>query len=171
MTSYANPATDLRMSKQKPKKEAAKAKPRQPGIDEDFKIEIIPADEWQSDADDFEIDEVREKIWAGRNWRKWLMESLSFPFKAVRDDGDDGDLFGSDEDERRFMVGINVDVLGLDAAEGRWGIEATVRHGKQSGNVPLADLSVRPKSDPNFKIVLEYSIAVANDYVDLEVRM
>ena len=158
------------MSKPRPKKKAAKARPSRPGPDEDFKIEIVPADEWHSDTDDFEIDEVREKIWANRNWRKWLMESLAFPFKAVRDDGDDGDLFGSETDPDRFLVGITVDVLGLHPEEGRWGAQAKVRHGKRIGSVPLADLSVRPKSDPNFKIVLEYSIAVANEYVDLEGR-
>jgi hypothetical protein len=136
-------------------------------VDEEFKIEIVPEDEWHSDADQFKISKRKEKAWARRNWRTWLMEHLTFPFQAVREDGDDSDLFGSRSGQHKFLVGDTLEVQRLDVEEGRWGIQVVVRQGRQTGRIPLADLSVRPKSDPNFKIALEYAVAVANEYVDL----
>ncbi|MBI2924567.1 MAG: hypothetical protein HYY24_02550 [Verrucomicrobia bacterium] len=132
-----------------------------------LEIEVIPADEWHSDADDFEIDAAKEEAWAKRDWRKWAMENLTFPLNAERVDGDDQELFGFGDPDETVMVGERVKVVGLDEEEGRWGLQARVQCGKRRLSVPLADLSVRPKSNKNFQVVLEYSVAVGGDYIDL----
>lgn len=135
----------------------------------EFEIEIVPADEWHDEVDDLEIDAALEGAWVKREWRSWLTGNLTFPFRAVRNDGDDADLFGSELDPRRIVVGAEVEVMGLAAETGRWGILARVRHRNRTASVPLADLSARPKSDKNFRPVLEYSVAVANGYTDVEI--
>ena len=105
--------------------------------------------------------------WKKRDWIAWLRKHLTFPFRARREEDMDLDIFAPEELHRKnpFPVGCEVEVLGI--AEGDFepdfdGVIVEVRRGKIKGQLPLQDLEVRPKSDPNFWPVREFVVWYAN---------
>ena len=94
------------------------------------------------------------KQWQSRDWIKWLKARLTFPFQAERME-DDLDPFAPEELHARnpFPVGSKVKVMGIadeDCDVEFEGVIMEVRDKKRKGYIPLQDMEVFPKKDPNY---------------------
>ena len=113
------------------------------------------------------------KEWESRDWVEWLKANLKFPFRARRREGMDQDMFAPEELHPRslFPVGCEVEVVGITEGDFEPGFEGVIvevrgdrNHGckKSKGYLPLQDLEVRPKDDPNYWPVREFVVWYAN---------
>ncbi len=126
---------------------------------------------WDDDSDgdsaledyDDEAFERKMEQWGERNWQKWLKQYVTFPFTAVREEDMDANPFSEEDDDNKpFAVGSKTTVLEFGYDEFHEAMLAHVKQGKDDGWVPLADLEVTPKSDPNYWAVREYVVWFAN---------
>jgi len=121
---------------------------------------------WDFDSGDIQAFERKLKQWKSRNWIAWLKANLKFPFQAERME-DDLDSFAPDDVQARntFPVGCKVEVLGIaheDCDVEFEGVIVEVKGKKGKGYLPLQDLEVRPKSDPDYWPVREFVVWYAN---------
>jgi len=120
----------------------------------------------KSDEGDLpESDEAFEKKfeeWQGRAWSDWLGKHLTFPFSITREEDDDDAYFSSGAAKAAFRLGHKMEVLGLDGEDVDRGVMIKVREKGKMGHVPLCDVQVTPKSNPNFWPVREYVVWFAN---------
>lgn len=101
--------------------------------------------------------------WESRDWRQWLAEQLTFPFTARRDDDNDDAFFDKEAAAEPFRLGHKMQVVGLaKKKDERWGLLVRAQEKQQVGLVPLCDLKVMPRRDPNFWPVPEYVVWFAN---------
>jgi hypothetical protein len=118
---------------------------------------------WERDDDAF--DQKLEE-WHQCDWVPWLRRQLTFPFRAERVEDMDRDLFERRGQANPCPVGCEVEVLGIgdgDFEPDFHGVIVDVRgDGNWRGAVPLQDLEVRPKTDPNFWPVREFVVWYAN---------
>ena len=99
--------------------------------------------------------------WQSRHWPSWLANHLSFPFTVERkEDFSSHDLFN--EDQAWFAVGHTMNVLAIEGEDEDYGILIKVRQQRKTGVLPLADVEVTSRDDPNFWPVREYVVWVAN---------
>lgn len=103
------------------------------------------------------------RVWERRDWAAWLNRNLAFPFTAKRTDDEDVAYFTDIADREPFRLGHHMEIIGI-ASEilPRYGILARVKEGRRRGWVPLMDLEVIPKTDPNYRPVREYTVWFAN---------
>jgi hypothetical protein len=117
--------------------------------------------------------ERKYQEWESRDWVAWLKAELKFPFRARRVEDLYLDMFAPEELHARnpFPVGCEVEVLGIadgDFDPGFDGVLVEVRGDERrgcrqkNGCLPLQDLEVRPKGDPNFWPVREFVVWYAN---------
>ena len=100
--------------------------------------------------------------WEERNWWAWLEGKLAFPFTVERIEDEGDAYFREDAQEEPCRLGHRMRVLGLLDEEEDYGIFVSVEEGPVTGDVPLADLEVLPKEDPNYWPVREYVLWFAN---------
>jgi len=100
--------------------------------------------------------------WKKRKWIKWLKENLSFPFTVKRMEDDDDAYFTNIAKKQPFRLGHKIKVLGIEDEEDMYGIIIKCREGRKIGYVPLCDVEVTPKDDPNYWPVREYAVWFAN---------
>jgi len=113
------------------------------------------------------------KEWESRDWVAWLRAKLKFPFRARRMEDMVLDWCAPEELHAKnpFPVGCEVEVTGL--AEGDFeadfdGVIVEVRGDRRrrckegKGCLPLQDLEVRPKDNPNYWPVREFVVWYAN---------
>ncbi len=106
------------------------------------------------------------KQWQSRDWVKWLKAELKFLFQVERME-DDIDIFAPEHICARyqFPAGCKVEVLGIadeDCDVEFEDVIMEIRDKKRKGYIPLQDLEVRPKSDPNYWPVREFAVWYAN---------
>jgi len=121
---------------------------------------------WDDDNGDIKAFERKSRQWKSRNWIAWLKKNLKFPFEAERME-DDLDPFAPDDIKARnpFPVGCKVQVFGIadeDCDVEFEGVIMEVRDRKRKGYIPLQDMEVFPKSDPNYWPVREFVVWYAN---------
>ncbi len=104
--------------------------------------------------------EKKYEEWEGRDWMKWLTANLTFPFTATREEDMDDASFG--DAKAPFQVGHKMEILGLEGEDEYEQVLAKARENSQIGYLPLCDLEVRPKTDPNYWPVREYVVWIAN---------
>ena len=100
--------------------------------------------------------------WTERNWPEWLAQQLSFPFMAIREEDDDDAYFAEGAAMAPFRLGHKMEVIALAECDVDRGMIVKVREKNQTSSVPLSDLEVTPKTDPNFWPVREYVVWDAN---------
>ncbi len=100
--------------------------------------------------------------WEERDWESWLDAELSFPFEVRREEDDDDAFFTNVASRQPFRLGHTMKVLGVEDDDVDYGILVKVREGKRTGCVPLCDVQVTSRSDPNFWPVREYVVWFAN---------
>ncbi len=111
--------------------------------------------------------------WESRDWVPWLKSKLKFPFRAERVEDMYLDSFAPEELHARnpFPVDCQVEVIRI--AEGDFepdfdGVIVEVRGDRSSGCkkrkglLPLQDLEVQPKDNPNYWPVREFVVWYAN---------
>ena len=112
-----------------------------------------------------ECDEAFEQKleeWEARDWPQWLAQQLAFPFTVTREEDDDDAYFASGAAKASFRLGHQMQVVGFAEEDVDRGIIVEVREENRIGQVPLCDLEVTPKTDPNFWPVREYVVWFAN---------
>ena len=101
--------------------------------------------------------------WEGRDWEEWLKTKLLFPFRAKQIDDDDDAYFTDVPWREPFRLDVRMLVLGVSGFD-TWHdvILVEARQGRFHGDVPLNDLEVVSKKDPNYWPVEEYVVWHAN---------
>jgi hypothetical protein len=115
---------------------------------------------WDEDND--ELWEQMYDEWEKRDWESWLSGRLSFPFEVKREEDDDEAYFTNVASRQPFRLGHTMEVLGIEGEHVHYGILVKVREGRRTGRVPLCDVEVTSRSDPNFWPVREYVVWFAN---------
>lgn len=113
------------------------------------------------DRDSDAFDEIYAK-WEKRDWEKWLNEKLTFPFEAKRMEDDDDAYFTDIAKSQPFRLDHVMEVIAIEMEEDLYGIIVKVREGRKAGCVPLCDLEVTSKDNPNYWPVREYVVWFAN---------
>lgn len=114
------------------------------------------------DDDNEELWEEKYEKWEKRDWKRWLNESLTFPFEVKREEDNDDAFFAPKVTRKPFRLGHVMDVTGIDHEDELYGVMVKVKEGKHSGCVPLCDVEVTDKNDVNFWPVREYVVWFAN---------
>lgn len=121
---------------------------------------------WDDDDGDIKAFEQKCKQWKSRNWIAWLKANLKFPFQAERMENDMDPFAPNDMRAKSpFPVGCKVEVLGIaddDCDVEFEGVIVEVKGKKRKGCLPLQDMEVRLKSDPNYWPVREFVVWYAN---------
>lgn len=115
---------------------------------------------WDEDND--ELWERKYSEWEERDWESWLGARLSFPFEVKREEDDDDAYFTDIASHQPFRLGHTMTVLGIEDDDVGYGVFVKVREGRKTGCVPLYDVEVTSRSDPNFWPVREYVVWFAN---------
>ena len=100
--------------------------------------------------------------WLLRSWDTWLNEKLNFPFFVKRMEDEDDAYFTDIADQQPFRLGHEMKVIGIEQEDDLYGIILKVKEGRRVGYVPLCDVEVIDKDDPNFWPVREYVVWFAN---------
>lgn len=116
----------------------------------------------ESDGDIPEDWEDLPEEWYERDWLKWLQGTLQFPFAAERIDDDDEAYFVEGAADGPLRLGHQIQVLALEDEDEGYGILVAAKEGRHRAVVPLADLDVVPKTDPNHQLVHDYALWFAN---------
>jgi len=114
------------------------------------------------DEGDDDLWDRKYEEWEERDWESWLGTHLSFPFEVKREDDDDDTLFTDVASHQPFRFGHKMEVLGIEDGDDHYGILVKVREGRKTGCVPLCDVEVISRNDPNFWPVREYVVWFAN---------
>jgi Calcium binding len=114
---------------------------------------------WDTDESGDAFDRKCEE-WERRDWAAWLRENLSFPFEVKREEDMDENPF--DPSNGPFSVGRRIQAVALDEEDWRYGILIRVMTGKKKGCIPLADVEVTSRANPNYWPVREYVVWAAN---------
>jgi hypothetical protein len=72
------------------------------------------------------------------------------------------DYFTDAAEYEPFRLGHEMKVISLDMEDGLYGVIMKVREGRRVGSVPLCDVEVIDKEDPNYWPVREYVVWFAN---------
>ncbi len=130
-------------------------------------------EEYSEEGNDSQIydaswDEGNEELWdkkyaewEERDWWDWFLDRLKFPFQVERQEDLSSNPFEANQDEP-FSVGHEMKVLSIEDEDESYGIIIKVREGRKTGYIPLAEVEVISKSDPNFWLVREYVVWFAN---------
>lgn len=100
--------------------------------------------------------------WQKRDWNEWLKENLSFPFNVKRMEDEDDAYFTDVARHEPFRLGHTFSVLGISSEDDLRGIFVKVKEGRNTGHVPLCDVEVTSKYNPNYWPVKEYVVWFAN---------
>jgi len=115
---------------------------------------------WDSDSDDGEAFDVKYAEWEKRDWESWLEKNLAFPFEVKREEDMEENPF--DPKRGPFAVGRRIKVMGLAEEDEMGGFYIAVVSGGKRGCIPLADVEVIDKKNPNYWPVREYVVWTAN---------
>ena len=100
--------------------------------------------------------------WEKRSWEDWLKDNLNFPFLVKRMEDEDDAYFTDIAERQPFRLGHEMKAIDISMEDDLYGIILKVREGRKVGYVPLCDVEVIDKSNPNFWPVREYVVWFAN---------
>jgi hypothetical protein len=102
-------------------------------------------------------------VWERRNWPTWLDRHLSFPFMVKRVEDEDDAYFTDIAKRELFRLGHEMKIVATGSEIlPREGILAYAEEGGRRAWVPLMDLEVASKTDPNYCPLREYVVWFAN---------
>jgi hypothetical protein len=135
-----------------------KDNPRSKHYDSSWDDDIDNDEEEEEDGEETEDPlDLKMEQWDKRNWEKWLKTFLTFPFTATREEDMDEEPFAPRR-RKPFAVGTKMVVTSIRYDDFHEAVFAQVKQGNEEAWIPLADLEVTPKSDPNFWAVREYVV-------------
>lgn len=100
--------------------------------------------------------------WEKRQWKAWLNENLSFPFDVKRMEDEDDAYFTDIARHEPFRLGHTFSVLSIGYEDDLRGIFVKVKEVGKTGHVPLCDVEVTSRYNPNYWSVKEYVVWFAN---------
>jgi hypothetical protein len=100
------------------------------------------------DEDNEELYDEKYAQWEDRDWESWLGQTLSIPFEVKRVEDVEG--FGGSKSKKPFGIGHVMTVLSIYEDDDLHGIIVEVREGRKKGHIPLCDVEVTSKEDPNY---------------------
>jgi hypothetical protein len=106
--------------------------------------------------------ERKYEEWQQRDWMAWLSEHLTFPFTVTREEDEDDAYFQEGAARAPFRLGHTMKIKRLVEDDVDMGIIVQVTEKGKTGEVPLGDLKVKPKTDKNYWPVREYVVWFAN---------
>lgn len=112
------------------------------------------------DEDNEELFDEKYAEWEERDWEAWLNQNLTIPFEIKRVEDEDG--FGGPRSSEPLGIGHIMEVLAIEEDDDKYGIIIKVREGRKKGHIPLCDVEVTSRDDPNFWPVREYVVWFAN---------
>ena len=112
------------------------------------------------DEDNEELFDEKYSEWEERDWESWLNENLTFPFEIKREE--DGEEWGDKKSKKLFGIGHTMEVLSINEDDDKYGVIIKVREGRKTGYIPLCDVEVTSRTNPNFWPVREYVVWFAN---------
>jgi len=113
-------------------------------------------------SEDEEAFDKKYKEWQQRSWEYWLNEKLTFPFMVKRMEDEDDAYFTDAAEHQPFRLGHEMKAICIEQEDDFYGIILKVREGRRVGYVPLCDVEVVDREDPNFWPVREYVVWFAN---------
>jgi len=122
---------------------------------------LIESEEGNMPLNKESFDRIYEE-WQQRSWESWLSEHLTFPFLAKRVEDDDDAYFTDVARHEPFRLGHEMKVVSIDHEDDWRGVIVKAREARKVGYVPLCDVEVLKKDDPNYWPVREYVVWVAN---------
>lgn len=114
------------------------------------------------DEGDNELWDQKYEEWELRDWEDWFGSHLTFPFEVKRQEDSDDAHFTDVASRQPFRLGHTMKVLGIEFEDELYGVIVKVQEGEKKGMVPICDVEVTSKSDPNFWFVREYVVWFAN---------
>lgn len=114
---------------------------------------------WDTDTDNEDAFDRKYEEWERRNWMKWLTERLAFPFEVKRVEDMEENPYAPETGY--FSVGRRMQATDIEE-HWKYEIALKVASGKKKGIVPLADVEVSARENPNFWPVREYAVWAAN---------
>ena len=114
---------------------------------------------WDEDNEDLFDEKYAE--WEERDWKSWLKQNLTIPFKVNRVE-DFGADFNSPKSKTPFGVGRVMDVLSIHDEDDMYGVIISVQEDQRKAYLSLGEVEVTSRSDPNFWPVREYVVWFAN---------
>jgi hypothetical protein len=127
----------------------------------DTSWDLVKSDEGNMPLNIESFDRIYEE-WQQRSWESWLSDNLSFPFMVERVEDDDDAYFSDIAEHQPFRLGHKMKVVSVDQEDDRYGVIIKVRESRKVGYVPLCDVEVLNKEDPNYWPVREYVVWSAN---------
>ena len=112
------------------------------------------------DEDNEELYDEKYSEWEDRDWESWLNKKLTFPFEVKREEDVEG--YSGKKSKALFGVGHTMEVLSIDEDDDKYGVIVKVREMGKTGYVPLCDVEVTSRVNPNFWPVREYVVWFAN---------
>ena len=112
------------------------------------------------DEDNEELYDEKYSEWEDRDWESWLNKKLTFPFEVKREEDEEG--YSGKKSKALFGVGHTMEVLSIEEDDDKYGIIVKVREMGKTGYVPLCDVEVTSRVNPNFWPVREYVVWFAN---------
>ena len=100
--------------------------------------------------------------WEKRQWTSWLKENLFFPFDVKRMEDEDDAYFTDVAQHEPFRLGHAFSVLGIGHEDDLRGVFVKVKEGRKTGHMPLCDIEVTSRYNPNYWPVKEYVVWFAN---------
>ena len=112
------------------------------------------------DEDNEELYDEKYSEWEDCDWESWLNKKLTFPFEVKREEDEEG--YGGKKSKALFGVGHTMEVLSIEEDDDKYGVIVKVREMRKTGYVPLCDVEVTSRVNPNFWPVREYVVWFAN---------
>lgn len=112
------------------------------------------------DEDNEELFDEKYAEWEERDWESWLNRNLTMPFEVKRVEDEVG--FGGIKRKELFGIGHVMKVLSIQEDDDKYGVIIKVRESGKIGYIPLCDVEVTSRSNPNFWPVREYVVWFAN---------
>jgi hypothetical protein len=127
----------------------------------DTSWDLVGSEEGNLPANEEAFDKIFQK-WVKRSWESWLNKNLIFPFFVKRMEDQDDAYFTDIADREPFRLGHVMKAISIDQEDDLYGIILKVREVRRVGYVPLCDVEVTTREDPNFWPVREYVVWFAN---------
>ena len=112
------------------------------------------------DEDNEELYDEKYSEWEDRDWAPWLTKKLTFPFEVKREEDEEG--YSGKKSKALFGIGHTMEALSIEEDDDKYGVIVKVREMGKTGYVPLCDVEVTSRVNPNFWPVREYVVWFAN---------
>ena len=110
------------------------------------------------DEDNEELYDEKYSAWDERDLELWLNEKLTFPFDVKREEDEEGSSWK--KSKKFFGIGHVMEVRSIEGDDDKYGVIIKVYENGKTGYIPLCDVEVSSRANPNFWPVRAPSIGL-----------